>query len=253
VTRLAWQRAGATGQRRHLPAVVLLHGWAGQGADWERAGWTVGLAAAGLDVLVCDLPGHADSAGVAVPADAAPAAWTAEVIRGDLDRLHVKRAAVVAYADSCPVAGHLAVRAPRTFVRAVLVSCDDQVGYPQGAEAAAALRDPRATVWRVGAADLVRRARSDPRHDRAVLARWLLETSWPAAPRLASLATPVLLAVGADDRHRARAPRLAALFPDARLVTVPGDEQTVLRAPALVDAVADFLTADEPESRGPAR
>ena len=33
----------------------------------------------------------------------------------------------------------------------------------------------------------------------------------------------------------------AALFPNARLVTVPGDELTMLEAPALVDAVADFL------------
>lgn len=253
VTRLAWQRAAPAAHRRYRPAVVLLHGWAGQGADWERAGWTGGLVAAGLDVLVCDLPGHAASAGVGVPGDAAPAAWTAEVIRGDLDRLHVKRAAVVAYADMCPVAGHLAVRGPETFVRAVFVACDDQVSYSQGAEAAAALRDPSATVWRVGAADLVRRARSDPRHDRAVLSRWLLETSWPAAPRLSALATPVLLAVGTQDRHRARAPRLAALFADARLVTVPGDESAMLRAPALVDAVAGFLTDDEPVPRADVR
>jgi pimeloyl-ACP methyl ester carboxylesterase len=245
VIQLAWQRATAPTRRGRM-AVVLVHGWAGQGSDWEKAGWIGGLVEAGLDVLVCDLPGHAASGHVRIPDDAEPAAWTAEVIRADLDQLHVKSAAVLAYADSCPVAGHLAVRAPSTFVRVGFIACDDQVGYAQGAEAAAALRDPSATVWRIGAADLVRRAHSDPRHDGATLSRWLLETAWPAAPRLGAMPTPVLLAVGTEDRHRARAPRLAALFSDARLVTVPGDEVTMLSAPALVEAVADFLAPAAP-------
>jgi hypothetical protein len=38
---------------------------------------------------------------------------------------------------------------------------------------------------------------------------------------------------------------LAARFADARLVTVPGDDQTVLSAPALFDAVVDFLSEAE--------
>jgi pimeloyl-ACP methyl ester carboxylesterase len=221
---------------------VLLHAWGGRGADWQEAGWTAGLAQAGYDVLVPDLPGHAASAGVTTPEDVEPAAWTAAAIVQDLPRLHVKQCAVVGYADACLLAAHLAVRAPETVVRVVLVGCDDRQGYPQGAAAAAALRGQESRVWNVEVADLLRRARSDRRHDRTQLAVWLESAAWPAAPRLGALPTPVLLAVGTEDSHRAGAPRLAALFADARLVTVPGDDASVLRSPALVDAVVDFLS-----------
>jgi pimeloyl-ACP methyl ester carboxylesterase len=239
MTLLAWQRAGTPATSR--PAAVLIHGWAGHGTQWETAGWAAGLASAGFDVLVPDLPGHGASASVHIPDGASPAAWTAHALLADLDRLHVKQIAVVAYADACPVAGHVLVRAPEMVVRAVFIGCDDRVRHPQAAEAARALRDPNARVWQVEAAELVRPARADSRHDVRSLARWLEENAWPAAPRLGALKVPVLFAVGTEDSHRARAPRLAALFSDARLVTASGDDRTVLSAPALVDMVVTFL------------
>jgi len=242
VTALAWQRAGTPASATPRPAAVLLHAWAGRAKDWQDSGWTAGLARAGYDVLVPDLPGHAESAGVRVPDGLEPGAWTAGAILADLASLHVKHLAVIAFADACALAGHLAVRAPAAVVRVVLVSCDDREGLPQAREAAAALRDPRSRIWQVEVADLLRRARSDPRHDPEGLARWLASGAWPAAPRLGALETPVLVAVGTEDSHRPRAPRLAALFPDARLVTVPGDDVTVLAAPLLREAVVDFLS-----------
>lgn len=239
MTLLAWQRAGTPATSR--PTAVLIHGWAGHSSEWETAGWAAGLSGAGFDVLVPDLPGHAASAEIRIPEDAAPAAWTAQVMLADLDRLHVRQIAVVAYADACPVAGHLLVRAPEAIARAAFIGCDDRVLHPQASEAARALRDPNARVWHLEAAELVRQARADPRHDVGSLARWLEENSWPAAPRLGALSLPVLFAVGTEDSHRARAPRLAALFADARLVTAPGDDRSVLSAAALVDTVVDFL------------
>jgi len=237
VTLLSWQRAGAAGG----PAVVLVHRWAGSGSEWERAGWTDALAHAGRDVLVPDLPGHAASADVVPPRGSTPAAWGADAILADLAHLGVTDAAVAAYDDACPIAGHLAVRAPGTISRMVLVGCDDTVGQPYAAEAAAALRDPAARVWHAEASSLLQRARADRRHDPATLATWLEGLAWPAAPRLGALTTPVLLAVGTEDPHRARAPRLAQLFHDGRLVTVPGDERAALTAPELLRAVVDFV------------
>lgn len=237
MTLLSWQRAGVEGG----PAAVLVHRWAGSGSDWEAAGWTDALARAGLDVLVPDLPGHAASADVAPSRGSTPAAWTADAILSDLARLGVRRTVVAAYDDACPIAGHLAVRAAEVVRRVVLVGCDDTVGHPYAAEAAAALRDPSARLWHADASSLVRRARADRRHEPATLATWLEGLAWPAAPRLGALSTPVLLAVGTDDPHRARAPRLAQLFRDGRLVTVPGDERAVLGAPELLRTVVDFV------------
>lgn len=237
MTLLAWQRAGQSGG----PAAVLVHRWAGSGSDWEAAGWTGALVAAGWDVLVPDLPGHADSADIAPPRGATPAAWSADAILSDLARLGVTDAVVAAYDDACPIAGHLAVRAPGLVSRVVLVGCDDTVGHAYATEAAAALRDPAARLWHAEASSLVRRARGDRRHDHATLATWLEGLSWPAAPRLGALETPFLLAVGTEDPHRARAPRLAQLFHDGRLVTVPGDQHGALTAPELLRAVVDFV------------
>jgi len=241
VTLLAWRRAGDQ-EATDRPAVVLIHPWAGSGADWERAGWTAGLVEAGLDVWVPDLPGHGESADVRIPKAAVGVSWSATAVLADLDKLGVRRFAVAAYADACPVAAHLAVRAPERTTGLVLVGCDDRVAFPYGKEAAGALRNQRMRVWQPEVAALLRRARANRNADPDVLAAWLEEAPWPAAARLGALRTPTLLAVGTEDGARARVPRLAQLFFDAHLATVTGDAETVLESEVLIQTVADFLT-----------
>lgn len=248
MTILAWQRGGL----QTSPAVVLVHTWASDGTtDWDRTGVAATLARAGLSPLAPDLPGHAESADVLIPPDVDPARWTAHACLADLDRMMIGRCAVVAYADGGPVAGHLAVRAPDRIDRLVLIGCDDIVEVPHAEEIAAALRDLDATVWHPEAAALVARARADRRHHLPTLAQWIERRCWPAAPRLGALRLPVLLAVGTRDPHRNRVPRLAQLFHDARLVTVPGDHRTALSSAELASQVADFL-AGSPPPGGPA-
>ncbi|MGH8884087.1 MAG: alpha/beta fold hydrolase [Egibacteraceae bacterium] len=238
MTILAWQRGGDG------PSVVAVHTWASDGtADWDRTGIAAALTKAGLSVLAPDLPGHAESADVLVPPDAEPARWTAHACLADLDRIGVDTVAVMAYADGGPVAGHLVASAPDRVDRLVLIGCDDVVEVPHAAEIAAALSDPGATVWHPEAAEIVARARIDRRHHLPTLAQWIERRRWPAAPRLGALRLPVLLAVGARDPHRARAPRLGQLFHDARLVTVPGDQRGALSSPQLARQVTDFLVA----------
>jgi len=53
------------------------------------------------------------------------------------------------------------------------------------------------------AAELARRGRAARDCDPVVLARWLEQVTWPAAPRLASLRAPVLVAPAAGDEAAA--------------------------------------------------
>ncbi len=239
MTLLAWQTAGPADG----PAVVLLHGWASDARrDWADTGWAAAMGAAGLRVLACDLPGHADSADVAPPESREPAAWTASAVLADLERLGVTEAAVAGYSEGCLVASHLAVLAPERIGRLILVGCDDRTAVPDGAAVGTALRDPDAPLWNPAAAEVVARARADRRHNLVALAHWAERMTWPALPRLGSLRTPVLIAVGAQDaERRSRVPALARALHDGHVVTVPGDHRSALSAPQLHAAVIEFL------------
>ena len=240
MTVLAWQRGGTPGGR----AVVLVHDWAASGGVWQEAGWPDALR--GLDVLVCDLPGHAESADVPLPAARQPAAWTAELIWSDLQRLRVGSAAVVGVGVGGVVAAHLAVQQPAGVHHVVLIGADDRVLVANREEIAAALRDPAAPVWHPDAAAAVSVARSHRASELPTLARWVEAVAWPAAARLGALRTPVLLATGRDDPRHERAPRLAALFHAGRLLTVAGDATTALASAELARAVAAFVAEDGP-------
>jgi pimeloyl-ACP methyl ester carboxylesterase len=241
VTVLAWQRADPG--TPPVATAVLLHAWASDGSkDWGDTGLVAGLEARGVAVLVPDLPGHGGSVDVLLPPGAEPGAWTAGVIESDLARLHPGPIGVVGYAEGCLVATHLAVRGTERVNRLALLSRDDRSEPFGDAEIVAALRNPDAPLWSAHGVDALARARAAHGHDLPTLANWIERGTWPAAPRLGALRTPVTVVVGTDDEHRERAPRLAQLFHDGRLTTVPGDERTMLAAGELADLLAGFLT-----------
>lgn len=246
MTIVAWQRGGFAGG----PAALLLHGWGRDGAeDFGATGWVEALGHAGYEALVPDLPGHGASADVALPPNAEPAAWTAGVLAQDLDRMGVGPVRLIGYAEGCLVAGHLAARHAERMRPLVLVSRDDRVGLPGGDALAARLRHDRSGVFDAEAEELAVRLLAGGRHHGPTLAEWVERATWPAAPRLAALDMPVMLAVGTEDEHRHGAPRLAQLFRDARLVTVPGDERSLLGAGELIESVVAFLKEHERAAR----
>lgn len=198
--------------------VVLVHPWARDATVF--AGWREPLRAAGLEACACDLPGHGDAANMQPPRGVDLARWTADVLRHDLETLGLRDPHVVGLAEGGRVAAHVA--ASGGAGRLVLVGPDARERLPHTVEAAEALRDPSSRLWSTDAADLVARARLGRGNDRRTIARWLDESAWPAAPRLASIRRPVLIMVGADDPARLAAPRLAALLPEGRVATVPG-------------------------------
>gem|GEM_PF-3832725 len=239
---LAWRRAPHVGRR----AVVLVHPWAHDGGVFAEAGLTAALEEAGLAPLAPDLPGHGGSAELRVPDGADPAAWSAGILARDLATLGVGAAAVVGVGEGGMVAAHLAVAADARVDRLVLLACDDRGRPAQAAEAAQALRDPQARLWTPEASALVATARAGRSHDRATLAAWLEKATWPSAARLGALRAPALVAVGADDPLRSRAPALARLFHEGHLATAPGQGTAILAEASLHASLVSFLTHDAP-------
>lgn len=239
---LAWRRAPHVGRR----AVVLVHPWAAEAAIFAESGLTAALEEAGLAPLAPDLPGHGGSAELSVPRGADPAAWSAEAVARDLATLGVAAPAVLGVGEGGMVAAHLAVACEAGVDRLVLLACDDRGRPAQAAEAAEALRDPHARLWTPEASSLVATARAGRSHDRATLAAWLDGATWPSAARLGALRAPVLVAVGADDPLRPRAPALARLFHEGHLATAPGQGTAILGEPRLHTSLVSFLTRDAP-------
>lgn len=241
MTLLAWRRSGTPGGSR----AVLLHGW-GRDGEKEFEGWSEALASHGVEALVCDLPGHGNSADVGIPDGTEPAGWSAQAVEADVVRMVPEGpVAVVGSGLGGLVAAHLAARNSSRFRPLVLVGCDDRA--PGSAHVAAALRDRSTRLWDGTMAEIVGDARADHRHDLAALAVWAEQAAWPAAARLGSLRTRVLVAVGADDDRRDGAARLAGLFHDGRLGIVPGGPRAALRAPELVEQVGRFLAEEAAE------
>ena len=241
MTILAWQRGGAG---RGTP-MVLLHDWGADAVVWQDSGWVARLERSGITAYVPDLPGHGESADVLIPPDAEPAAWTATAILNDLDRLGVGEFTAIGHVYGCLVSSHLAVRDPKRVHHLMLIGCDDQPLIARATDVGAALRDANAALWDPEASAEVARARRDRRHHLPTLAQWAERATWPAAPRLGAMRTPVLLAIGRDDPRRQRAPRLAALFHDGHLMTVPGTAQEALASHELVDAAVAFARGAE--------
>ncbi len=239
---LAWRRAPHVGRQ----AVVLLHPWAADAGLFAEAGLTAALEEAGLAPLAPDLPGHGGSAELGVPDGADPAAWSAAILARDLATLGVERPAVLGAAEGGMVAAHLAVGGEVGVDRLVLLACDDRGRPPYATEAARALRDPRARLWTPEASALVATARAGRAHDRATLATWLERATWPSAARFGVLRAPVLVAVGADDPLRPRAPALARLFHEGHLATAPGQGAAILAEAGLHASLVSFLTHDAP-------
>lgn len=105
--------AERNGAKRDRPAILLLHGQPGRGADWDEL---VAAIDGRADLLVIDRPGwdgHSSAGGVALSADAAVAA---------LDAAGVTRATIVGHSYGAAVAAWVAALHPERVHALVLVA-----------------------------------------------------------------------------------------------------------------------------------
>lgn len=111
--RVAFRRAGDTGQR---PCVVLVHGIAGDGSEWEPVLDTLSTS---YDVIAPDLAGHGES--TRLRGDHSIGAF-ATWLRDVLEALEVERATFVGHSLGGGVVMQFAYQFPEYVERMVLVS-----------------------------------------------------------------------------------------------------------------------------------
>ena len=249
VNGLPWSaRVAGTG-----PVLLLLHGFTGSGRTWD-GGLADAARDAGFTTIAPDLPGHGGtgwrSRDAADPGDRSRA--TIERIADDLPALlrAVARepAHVVGYSLGARVALRLAIAHPASVSRLVLEAPSAGIADPadraarRAADAALARsleRDGIAAfvdAWerspvlaggpRLGAGARARVREIRVGHDPSGLAASLLAAGQgamePLHDRLAEVALPTLVIVGADDPARGRAEEAAAGISGARLAVIPG-------------------------------
>lgn len=260
--------------------LLFVHGALVDGALWR--GVVPPLAAAGHRCIVPDLPLGSHALPMPASTDLSPPG-IADLLAALLDALGAERATVVGNDTGGAMSQVLLARHPERVARLVLTNCDAFEQFPPTVIKplfwVAATRPGSALALAPMRFDAMRRsplAFGLLTHDRIpapVTGRWMDAARRPeirrdlvrfargvsnrhtlaAAERFGAFERPVLVAWGADDVvfRRALAERLAAAFPQARLVSIPRARTFVMEdQPEQLSAeIAGFL-ADGAESAG---
>ncbi|HUP50176.1 MAG TPA: alpha/beta hydrolase [Thermoanaerobaculia bacterium] len=204
------------------PAVLLMHGWEGRGS--QLAALAGPIAGAGFSAVTFDAPGHGSSSGRT--SSLPHFAWALRGVAAAAGEVR----AVVAHSLGC-AAATLAIRDGMPVERAVFIAPPlHPSDYTRQFGAMFGL--PEKVIDGL-------RARIEERF----LRKWEDYSLAEMAPRMSA----ALLVV--HDRHDAETlwtagARLAELWPGARLLTTEGlGHRRILRDPAVVQTVADFLKA----------
>jgi 2-succinyl-6-hydroxy-2,4-cyclohexadiene-1-carboxylate synthase len=243
--------------------VVLLHGFGNTHRAWD--GVIAALEPERYRPLALDLPGHGEAA------DAERPITFADCVEYVLSR-SPERFALCGYSLGGRLALHVALAAPASVSRLVLVSTSagigDEAERGQRRESDRALADELERTpfeqfierWRTQPlfagepAEVGARAREDQRRNRpdalAAVLRGLgtgeMQSLWP---RLGELSMPVVVLAGEHDaKYRALGQQMVERLPDAQLRVVAGGHGLPLENP---EAVAGALSATKRDSEAP--
>ncbi len=205
--------------------ILLVHGFASNmEVNWIGTAWVQALTGAGRRVIAFDNRGHGKSQKIHDPGFYTIPAMAADA-RRLLDHLGVPRADVMGYSMGARIAAVLGLESPERVRSLILGGVGENLlrGAGQAEAIAAALEAPdpaevmepmprmfRTFAERTGG-DLLALA-ACMRSPRTVL----------AAADLERLAMPVLFAVGSADEVAGSAEGVAAMMPNARVLTIPG-------------------------------
>jgi pimeloyl-ACP methyl ester carboxylesterase len=204
--------------------IVLVHGFAStKEVNWVEPSWTATLTAAGRRAIALDNRGHGQSTKLYDTADYHMPVM-AEDVRALLDHLGLQRADIMGYSMGARIAAFLAVGHPQRVRSLILgglgiklvegAGLPDSIAQALEAPSLAAVSDPTGRTFRAFA----EQTRSDLRALAACIrgARQTLSRA-----QVASIAAPVLVAVGSKDTVAGPAQALAALLPRGQALEIP--------------------------------
>jgi pimeloyl-ACP methyl ester carboxylesterase len=251
--RIAYIDEAPTGADRQAPQelqapqepILLIHGFASTHAvNWVFPHWVKLLTEAGRRVIAFDNRGHGRSAKLYDPAQ-----YHSRVLAADalalLDHLGIARADVMGYSLGARIAAFLAKAAPARARSIILGGLGnhlvDGVGLPNSI--ADAMEAPSADVLTDPTQKMFRTFAEATKSDLKALAACVRGSRQTLSEdEIGAIACPVLIAIGTKDTIAGNGHRLAAMFPAARAVDIPGrDHNLAVGDKVYKQAVLEFL------------
>lgn len=207
------------------PPVLLIHGFASNvQTNWVNTGWVEFLTRSGYRVIAFDNRGHGESQKLYELTDYG-APLMAEDGRRLLDHLGIKRAHVIGYSMGARIAAFLALAHPGRVDHIVFgglginmvrgMAGTGPIARALEAKSIDDVSNPTARTFRAFA--------EQTKSDLRALAACIRSSRAPiTAEMVASIAAPVLVAVGDADVIGGSAEDLAKLIPGARAFTIVG-------------------------------
>ncbi len=207
--------------------VLLIHGFASNVAtNWVATGWVNDLASEGYRVIAFDNRGHGRSEKLYGLDDYGAPLMAEDALRL-LDHLKIARAHVIGYSMGARIAAFLALAHPERVRSLVFGGLGFNMvrGMAGTGPIAHALEAPSADDVKSQAARTFRVFAEQTKSDLKALAACIRSARAPiTAEAVASLAPPVLVAVGDKDVVGGPAAPLAALIPGAEAFVIEGRE-----------------------------
>jgi pimeloyl-ACP methyl ester carboxylesterase len=225
--------------------IVLVHGFASnKEVNWAGPSWVTTLTRAGRRVIALDNRGHGQSSKLYDPA-AYESKLMAEDVRALLDHLSIERADVMGYSMGARITAFLALNHPSRVRSAILgglgIRLVDGVGLPMSI--ADALEAPSLANVSDATGRAFRAFAEQTKSDLKALAACIRGSRQTLSrEQAASIAVPVLVAVGTKDDVAGSGPELAALIPGAQALEIPDrDHMLSVGDRVYKTGVVDFL------------
>lgn len=226
--------------------IVLVHGFASsKNVNWVYPTWVSELKKHGRRVIALDNRGHGESTKLYDQEDYHIGIMASDVI-ALLDHLGLEQADMMGYSLGARLTGYLAQRHPKRLRSAIFGGLGIGMieGGGPGENVAKALEavslddviDPMGRMFRAFA--------DQTRSDRRALAACLRGSRRLATrEEVASIAVPVLIAVGTTDQIAGSASALAEIIPNSQVLDIPGrDHMRAVGDRVYKAGVLDFLS-----------
>lgn len=226
--------------------ILLIHGFASNArVNWHNTGWVQVLQDAGHSVILIDNRGHGQSEKLYNTQDYG-AAMMADDAAALLDHLGLEQVDIMGYSMGARISAYLTLNHSSYVSRAVFaglgINMVKGVGDPEPVALALEAEDID-SITNTGAR-MFRLFAEQTKSDLKALAACMRSSRQRITPpQLATIKSPVLVAVGTTDDIAGSASELSALIPGARVLDIPDrDHMKAVGDKVYKQGVVEFLS-----------